>query len=539
MIRTADVDLDGDLKVTAGATLVRDSDPAYEVAETHAKAGGILSAFGLVPAAPTPSTNVAELVRDEDVLLALNARNRRLSRFWLTDQGGSPPGPAAQGQERGDPRRRGRLREHAAPRPRRARHDQRGGPARGVRPGHARRLRPGDRRARARRPARRRRPEDRRGSGRRSTALLAAGQPFLAVCLGHQALCHRLGIPLAYKDIVFQGTQSPVEIDGRTERVGFYNTFVGRAGETRCRTASRSRPIPRPATSTWCAARTTAASSSTPSRSSPSTATTCSTTWSLDLLGPSAVGTVGGGRPPRRGRRRPPRLLHLEPRPPRRRVTGVLPRVVQHDEVDADEVLRALPRRALARARPPGDPADFAVGREVLRRGHPPGARRLPRHAGPGHGVRRPRRPRSCPAHGEVAPGPPRRRRASSRGVPQDFRRGALPLAGRGRSCPTCLAVTATCAGPAGAVVMGVRHRSLPLEGVQFHPESILSEHGAALVANFLGRHCVSTPADPAAYFREVAAAAPALLLARRRRRPRVVGPPLDHRLARATTTSR
>ena len=36
-------------------------------------------------------------------------------------------------------------------------------------------------------------------------------------------------------------------------------------------------------------------------------------------------------------------------------------------------------------------------------------------------------------------------------------------------------------------VVMGVRHRTLPLEGVQFHPESILSEHGAELVANFLG----------------------------------------------------
>jgi anthranilate synthase/aminodeoxychorismate synthase-like glutamine amidotransferase len=39
----------------------------------------------------------------------------------------------------------------------------------------------------------------------------------------------------------------------------------------------------------------------------------------------------------------------------------------------------------------------------------------------------------------------------------------------------------------ADGTVMGVRHRTLPLEGVQFHPESILSEHGALLVANFLG----------------------------------------------------
>ncbi len=43
-------------------------------------------------------------------------------------------------------------------------------------------------------------------------------------------LCSRLGIPLTYKDIVFQGTQSRVSLQGREENVGFYNTFVGRLG---------------------------------------------------------------------------------------------------------------------------------------------------------------------------------------------------------------------------------------------------------------------------------------------------------------------
>jgi anthranilate synthase/aminodeoxychorismate synthase-like glutamine amidotransferase len=38
----------------------------------------------------------------------------------------------------------------------------------------------------------------------------------------------------------------------------------------------------------------------------------------------------------------------------------------------------------------------------------------------------------------------------------------------------------------ADGVVMGVRHVSLPLEGVQFHPESVLSRHGAAMVASWL-----------------------------------------------------
>ena len=50
-------------------------------------------------------------------------------------------------------------------------------------------------------------------------------------------------------------------------------------------------------------------------------------------------------------------------------------------------------------------------------------------------------------------------------------------------SLPDCLEVTAW---TADGEIMGVRHKSYPIEGVQFHPESILSDHGHALLQNFL-----------------------------------------------------
>ena len=55
---------------------------------------------------------------------------------------------------------------------------------------------------------------------------------------------------------------------------------------------------------------------------------------------------------------------------------------------------------------------------------------------------------------------------------------------------PESLEVTAWTEDESGKLeaIMGVRHRSLPVEGVQFHPESILSEHGHSLLKNFLAR---------------------------------------------------
>jgi anthranilate synthase component II len=57
-------------------------------------------------------------------------------------------------------------------------------------------------------------------------------------------------------------------------------------------------------------------------------------------------------------------------------------------------------------------------------------------------------------------------------------------------SLPDCLEVTATVA---DGTIMGLAHRDLPIFGVQFHPESIASEHGHALLKNFLNE--VLTPA--------------------------------------------
>jgi len=55
-------------------------------------------------------------------------------------------------------------------------------------------------------------------------------------------------------------------------------------------------------------------------------------------------------------------------------------------------------------------------------------------------------------------------------------------------SLPDCLEVTAWTGSADGTIdeIMGVRHREMPVEGVQFHPESILTEHGHDMLKNFL-----------------------------------------------------
>ena len=155
-------------------------------------------------------------------------------------------------------------------------------------------------------------------------------------------------------------------------------------------------------------------------------------------------------------------------------VTGALPDVVEHDETTPG-ALAAYSHIVLSPG--PGHPDEYdwsalRLGRPVL--GVCLGLQGLVTAYGGVVG-------RVAPAHGEVAP-VRHDGRGVFAGVPSPFEAvryhslAALAL-------PDCLEPTAW---TLDGVVMGVRHRDLRLEGVQFHPESILSTYGATLVANFL-----------------------------------------------------
>ena len=163
-------------------------------------------------------------------------------------------------------------------------------------------------------------------------------------------------------------------------------------------------------------------------------------------------------------------------------VTGVLPTLVQHDVCEPADVLRHEYVVLSPGPGHPAEPRDFSVGREVLLDGGRPvlgvclGMQGMVTAYG---GVV----DRAVPAHGRVA----RIQHDGAgvfRGLPQDF--AAVRYHSLAATVlPDVLVRTATAGDDA---VMGVRHRDLPQEGVQFHPESILTEHGAAMLANFLER---------------------------------------------------
>jgi anthranilate synthase component 2 len=168
-------------------------------------------------------------------------------------------------------------------------------------------------------------------------------------------------------------------------------------------------------------------------------------------------------------------------------VTGTLQKVVEHDQVGVEDLVGGRFSHVVL-SPGPGSPdvvGDFAVGRAVLLHGALPvlgvclGMQGLVSAYGG-------RVARVEPAHGDVAMVEHRGSDVFT-GLPSPFpavRYHSLAAV----ALPPCLTGTAWCRGPGGRVVMGVAHREKPLWGVQFHPESVLTEHGEQLVRNFLER---------------------------------------------------
>ncbi|WP_369367342.1 anthranilate synthase family protein [Streptomyces sp. CG4] len=233
LIRTADIDAHGRLRVPVGATLVRGSDPASEVAETHAKAAGVLAALGVRPSRPRAERERPRLADDPRVRAALDGRRAALAPFWLRMQ---EPAQELTGHALvvdGEDTftamlahvlRSGGLevtvRRYDEPGLRAAVLGHEGPVVLG--PG------PGD-------PADLADPKMRFLRELTATVIREHGHGVLGVCLGHELIAAELGLDIVRKEVPYQGAQTTIDLFGRAETVGFYNSFVARCDDEAAR----------------------------------------------------------------------------------------------------------------------------------------------------------------------------------------------------------------------------------------------------------------------------------------------------------------
>ncbi|WP_405636398.1 anthranilate synthase family protein [Streptomyces sp. NBC_00056] len=229
LIRTADIDADGKLRVPVGATLVRGSDPASEVQETHAKAAGVLAALGVRPGRPRGEGVRPALADDPRVQSALDGRRAALAPFWLRMQ---EKAAALEGHalvvDAEDTftamlahllRSSGltvSVRRYDEPGLRDAVLAHEGPVVLGPGPGN---------------------PSDETDPKMRFLRALTAEvlrdhrHGVLGVCLGHELIAAELGLEIVRKEVPYQGAQTDVDLFGRAETVGFYNSFVARCDD--------------------------------------------------------------------------------------------------------------------------------------------------------------------------------------------------------------------------------------------------------------------------------------------------------------------
>ncbi|WP_225096751.1 anthranilate synthase family protein [Streptomyces sp. CoH27] len=233
LIRTADIDADGRLRVPVGATLVRGSDPAGEVAETHAKAAGVLAALGVRPSRPREEHARVRLADDPRVRAALDGRRASLAPFWLRMQERSAEldGHAlvVDGEDTftamlAHVLRSGGLdvtvRRYDEPGLRDAVLAHEGPLVLGPGPGN---------------PSDLADPKMRFLRELTASVLREHRHGVLGVCLGHELIAAELGLEIVRKEVPYQGAQTTVDLFGREETVGFYNSFVARCDDEAAR----------------------------------------------------------------------------------------------------------------------------------------------------------------------------------------------------------------------------------------------------------------------------------------------------------------
>ncbi|MFI1286959.1 anthranilate synthase family protein [Streptomyces sp. NPDC020792] len=242
LIRTADIDAGGRLRVPVGATLVRGSDPAGEVAETHAKAAGVLAALGVRPARPRAERSRPRLADDPRVRAALDGRRAMLAPFWLRMQNGVSAARAQSEAGGSAPRLTGHtlvvdgedtftamlahvlrssgltvtVRRYDEPGLRAAVLAHQGPVVLGPGPGDP--CDPDD-------------PKMRLLRALTAEVLTGHRHGVLGVCLGHELIAAELGLDIVRKEVPHQGAQTGIDLFGRTETVGFYNSYVARCDD--------------------------------------------------------------------------------------------------------------------------------------------------------------------------------------------------------------------------------------------------------------------------------------------------------------------
>ena len=216
LIRTADIDHYGALRVSVGATIVRHSNPESEAAETRAKALAVLNALG-----QESSLNFS---KNPAVISALQSRNTGISQFWQSETKRRDQAiPGLAGRELliidAEDAFTAMLSHQLC--------------AMGLKVSIAqfndKRVRNGDWDLAVFGPG----PGDPhdnsdpriRGLRRALSEGLKKGKPFFAVCLSHQLLCLELGLPVVCRRQPNQGVQREINYFGASQRVGFYNTF--------------------------------------------------------------------------------------------------------------------------------------------------------------------------------------------------------------------------------------------------------------------------------------------------------------------------